>query len=833
MTITTQTNRARFTGNAVTTAFDFTFKALVASDLVVSLVVSDVETVQTITTHYTVSLLTEGGTVTFVTAPANGAIVVIERSMAYTQPTDYANQGSFYPATHENSYDRATMQLQQIKDLIGRSPQVPPWTATTFTTELPTVAANRFVVINSGANGFTLSDQSPLADPTMRQDLAASSGSSLVGFIQSGTGAVASTVQARGRLVVYPQDFGATGDGSADDTVELQACIDGSDGREIDLLGLTYKCTAPLAINSSGTRMRNGTLSFASMADQGAGVDVCVDVVGTQASSNALTANTLIDSVIVAIASTASYSVDQLVFLESNSSWDGSTGTTYGQYARVKSIDSGTQLTLFSSVLMNFNTGNAATISRINPISNVVFQSVHFVGSGASSQNAIRFTKGENCLVDSCSFVDMDYMAVNFNRSYNCHVNKCRQFQATTAGLAYGYGVTDASYMCSITNSSGEDCRHAVSIGGTSGVNIGTVIRGNRAISSKDSGFESHASSLYTLFAENEVEMSAARFGVSNHNGLDSNGAHSVFVDNRIIGPLSIGVFYEPTVNVATSVVIRGNTMLLDPVGIAAVSSAGVYVSVPATVGPSLIQSILIEGNNISGGASNAAGVYGIYINHARAAGQINNLIISGNTTDTAMTEPGIWIRAAAATATISNIVINGNSIETTDDNAILIQAEHASSVIEYVTGGSNILKSVTNAWNLLATGVIRSVRLGRNIIKTAAVPLLNSGATDVIADDISLIAATVTGTTYSSFGSADSYVFNTSGTCTLTLPAASTSKARELNFKNIAAQLVISASSNVVPINSATAGTAILAASAGVWAKLKSDGTNWVVIAS
>lgn len=47
--------------------------------------------------------------------------------------------------------------------------------------------------------------------------LSASSGSSLVGFIQSGTGAVATNVQAKLREVVSVKDFGAVGDGVADD----------------------------------------------------------------------------------------------------------------------------------------------------------------------------------------------------------------------------------------------------------------------------------------------------------------------------------------------------------------------------------------------------------------------------------------------------------------------------------------------------------------------------------------------------------------------------------------------------------------------------------------
>jgi hypothetical protein len=74
----------------------------------------------------------------------------------------------------------------------------------------------------------------------------------------------------------------------------------------------------------------------------------------------------------------------------------------------------------------------------------------------------------------------------------------------------------------------------------------------------------------------------------------------------------------------------------------------------------------------------------------------------------------------------------------------------------------------------------------------------------------------------------------NKSGsTCTATLPAASAWAGRVVTFKNLQAQTLVSASSNVVPIGTATPGTAILAATVGVWATLVSDGTNWVVMAS
>ena len=72
----------------------------------------------------------------------------------------------------------------------------------------------------------------------------------------------------------------------------------------------------------------------------------------------------------------------------------------------------------------------------------------------------------------------------------------------------------------------------------------------------------------------------------------------------------------------------------------------------------------------------------------------------------------------------------------------------------------------------------------------------------------------------------------NKSGsTCTVTLPTASSYIGRALTFQNYQAQLLVSASSNVVPLGGGAAGTAILTDVAGNWATLVSDGTNWVMM--
>ncbi len=68
---------------------------------------------------------------------------------------------------------------------------------------------------------------------------------------------------------------------------------------------------------------------------------------------------------------------------------------------------------------------------------------------------------------------------------------------------------------------------------------------------------------------------------------------------------------------------------------------------------------------------------------------------------------------------------------------------------------------------------------------------------------------------------------------CIVTLPSASTNIGRQVTFKTLQAQTLVSASSNVAPIDSATPGTAILTNTVGKWATLVSDGTNWVIMAA
>jgi hypothetical protein len=89
---------------------------------------------------------------------------------------------------------------------------------------------------------------------------------------------------------------------------------------------------------------------------------------------------------------------------------------------------------------------------------------------------------------------------------------------------------------------------------------------------------------------------------------------------------------------------------------------------------------------------------------------------------------------------------------------------------------------------------------------------------------------STINAATYSMLSTDSSLIFTTTSN-TLTLLSAASYSGRILYVKNVTANSVTSATSNVVPLGSTAAGTAILSASAGKFAMLQSDGTNWIIM--
>jgi hypothetical protein len=134
MTISSTTRTAGpFTGNGVAYLFPFAFKVFAVGDLWVAsaLIATGVQTDLVLGTDYAVALNANqdsnpGGTVILTAGPlAVGYRLTVTSDLANLQPTEFLNQGGFYPEVLTASLDRATIQVQQLQDSVDLSLQFP------------------------------------------------------------------------------------------------------------------------------------------------------------------------------------------------------------------------------------------------------------------------------------------------------------------------------------------------------------------------------------------------------------------------------------------------------------------------------------------------------------------------------------------------------------------------------------------------------------------------------------------------------------------------------------------------------------------------------------
>lgn len=163
MTVSSTTTKNSYTGDGSTTVFAYGFKIFDDDDITVILrtTATGSEAVQTKTTDYSVSGVgdTNGGNVTFVTAPPATQTVVFLRSTAQTQLTDYTPNDPFPAEAHEDALDKLTFITQDIQEELSRSLKVSQTNsiATATFTATPTARANKILSFDS--NGDLIASQ--------------------------------------------------------------------------------------------------------------------------------------------------------------------------------------------------------------------------------------------------------------------------------------------------------------------------------------------------------------------------------------------------------------------------------------------------------------------------------------------------------------------------------------------------------------------------------------------------------------------------------------------------------------------------------------------------
>jgi hypothetical protein len=207
MTLSTLTSRTSYPGPG-SGPFAFPFRIQTAGDLLVTKRSAlGAETTLSNGLDYTVAgVLSASGSVTLTTALVAGETIFIRRAPPLTQTTSIRNQGPYFPATHEDAFDRLTMQMQSLQDQVDRSFRLgETMNPGAFNMTLPNPDAGK--VVTGTGTGFTMStlDSSAVALP--------------------GNGRTVPTLSAylANNAIANVKDFGAKGDGATDDTAAGQA----------------------------------------------------------------------------------------------------------------------------------------------------------------------------------------------------------------------------------------------------------------------------------------------------------------------------------------------------------------------------------------------------------------------------------------------------------------------------------------------------------------------------------------------------------------------------------------------------------------------------------
>jgi hypothetical protein len=252
VSVVEQTPLKSYTGNGASTVYAFSFRVLLAGDLTVTI---DGVT-KTLGADYSISGLgvSSGGTVTFTVAPVNGAKVVIYRDSDIARATDYQDNGDLLADTLNLDFDRLWLLIQEIFSGGKGSPTSLRVPNGEVINAIPAAASRSGYYLGfDGAGQPALLLAASGTAAAVASDLAntsdAAKGDALIGVKRTAGSAVSLTLHGWTETRTHtPEEFGAVGNGSTDDTAALVAACaalqTAGGGTLKGVKGKTYKVLA-------------------------------------------------------------------------------------------------------------------------------------------------------------------------------------------------------------------------------------------------------------------------------------------------------------------------------------------------------------------------------------------------------------------------------------------------------------------------------------------------------------------------------------------------------------------------------------------------------------
>lgn len=309
-------------------------------------------------------------------------------------------------------------------------------------------------------------------------------------------------------------DFGAEGDGLADDAAAIQAAFDFArdagggvvyfpPGRYMikGLQTLTFYGNMKLA-GVPGVSVLDFSDRDGSTVD--AGYKYLISAFGTFDSPVYLTADAPENGSVAQLSSTAGFAEGDLLIVTSDHEWTevSSYGQRQGEYVIVDEILGQTKLRFKNALHETYRLADQARLHKIHPVSNITIDGLVFVGQGRiGAQGAdggdlgLGITYGRNVEVRNCQFIDIDEVQLEFRSCYrfradgNYHVHS--KYFSASGGIGedkphtlpargtvqYQIRTADCCQYGTIANCVGEGGRHMFNTGHSFRYNDGTPAR--------------------------------------------------------------------------------------------------------------------------------------------------------------------------------------------------------------------------------------------------------------------------------------------------------------------------------------------------------------------
>ncbi|MBI4031371.1 MAG: hypothetical protein HY370_06805 [Proteobacteria bacterium] len=179
--------------------------------------------------------VTEGGTVTFDAAPAAGIIVMLERRMPLERLTDFIEGGDFSARAINNELDFLVAAIQQVgRDQASMLRYTDDEEPASVVMPTKVQRVSKVLGFDGDGNPVAVSAEGTMAAPN---------------FTAAGTGAVARSSTSKFSDLISVKDFGAAGDGLADDTLAIQQAVAAHNA--VYVPPGTYLITSPITVAKS------------------------------------------------------------------------------------------------------------------------------------------------------------------------------------------------------------------------------------------------------------------------------------------------------------------------------------------------------------------------------------------------------------------------------------------------------------------------------------------------------------------------------------------------------------------------------------------------------